>query len=141
MTKINIMDASAILAFLQDENGKHIVKEALYDAPCWITTVNVCEVLSKLSEKGMPIADAQASLYDLNLFIVDFDLDLALRAAAMRPATSPIGASLGDRACLALAQRTAGEGTPVVYTTEHGWTKLKWPFKVTLLRPPLPHKQ
>ena len=134
MTKINIMDASAILAYLQEETGEHIVEAALEDAPCWITTINACEVLSKLCEKGRPINEAQIQLYNLNLFIVDFDLDLALRAAALRSLTSSFGASLGDRACLAFAQRAAEQHSPVVYTTDHNWSKIKWPFKVTLLR-------
>jgi len=128
------MDASAILAHIQEEKGGHIVGEVLIEAPCWITTVNICEVLTKCCDNGMSVSETQNLLQEMGLIVIDFDLELALQAAAMRPLTKPIGASLGDRACLALAQRAMSEGSPIVYTTEHGWTKIKWPFKVVLLR-------
>ena len=128
------MDASAILARIQNEKGGHLVEAAFDEAPCWITTVNACEVLSKLYEKDAPITEAQEWLRKMDLIVVDFDLDLALRAAAIRMLTKPIGASLGDRACLALAQQATAKYTPVVYTTEQSWTKIKWPFKVVQLR-------
>jgi PIN domain nuclease of toxin-antitoxin system len=48
---------------------------------------------------------------------VDFDIDLARRTGVLRAATAKLGLSLGDRACLALAQR---EGAPV-YTADRHW--------------------
>ena len=136
MSNVNVIDASAILAYLQQEKGQDVVESALDAGPCRVTTVNTCEVLGKLCEKGMPIAEAQDTLNDLGLTVMDFDAELARLAAAMRVRTMPIGASLGDRACLALAERTAQTGaTPHVYTAEQTWTKLKWPFKIVLIRP------
>ncbi len=132
----SIIDASAILAYLQMEKG-HDVVEAAFDAgPAYVTTVNACEVLGKLCEKGMPIEEAHAAFDDLGMSMIDFDAELALLAAAMRVRTIPIGASLGDRACLALVQRMTQANTPIpaVYTAEHAWTKLKWPFKIMLIR-------
>ena len=135
MSEVNIVDASAALAYLQGESGAEVLEEALDQRPSWITTVNYCEVLSKLCEKGMPPAEAQAAVQGLGLEIIDFDQDLAVRSAVLRTATMSIGASLGDRACLALAQRTAeSAGVPAVYTAERSWGKLKWQFKIKLVR-------
>ena len=135
MSKINVMDASAILAYLNQEKGEEVVEAALDAAPCWITSVNYCEVLSKLCEKGMPELEASKTVDELGLTMVDFDRELAVRAAALRPRTMEIGASLGDRACLALAGRAVPtQLTPILYTGEHSWTKIKWPFKVILIR-------
>ena len=142
MSKVSVLDASAVLAYLQEEEGQDIVEAALDEGPCWMTTVNTCEVLSKLCEKGMPLAEAQAALDDLGLVVKDFDADLAGLAASLRARTKPIGASLADRACLALAHQAAKtQLTPVVYTAEQSWPKLKCPFHVVLIRKPTPHRQ
>lgn len=135
MSKVNVLDASAVLAYLQQERGQDRVEAALEEGPCWMTTVNTCEVLSKLCEKGMPPRESQASLDDLGLIVVDFDAELAALAAFLRAETKPIGASLGDRACLALAGRAVHAlFTPIVVTAEEAWGTLKWPFKVVLIR-------
>jgi PIN domain nuclease of toxin-antitoxin system len=135
VSRPNIIDASAILAYLQQETGQEIVESALDAGPSWISAVNYCEILGKLHEKGMPLEEAQAAFNDLGLIVVDFDSDLARRAAELRVRTKPIGASLTDRACLALAQRTAeAEPNPIVFTAERSWAKLKWPFRIVLIR-------
>lgn len=135
MSNVNIIDASAILAYLQQEKGHEVVEAALDAGSARMTAVNYCEVLSKLCEKGMPAAEARSAVNDLGLTLIDFDVELAWHAAAMRVPTMPIGASLGDRACLALAERTAKtQGAPSVYTAERSWAKLKWPFKIVLIR-------
>jgi ribonuclease VapC len=125
-----------VLAHLQEEPGRERIEAALDEHSCWITTVNTCEVLGKLRESRRPIGEAQAVMDSLQLHVADFDAELARLAADLRLVTRPIGASLGDRACLALAQRTVQSGlVPTVYTAEHAWTKLKWPFKVVAIRP------
>ncbi|MEN6627418.1 MAG: type II toxin-antitoxin system VapC family toxin [Candidatus Sumerlaeia bacterium] len=135
MNKANVIDASAILAYLQQEKGEDAVEAALDAGAAWISAVNACEVLGKLCEKGMPIEEAQGALDDLGLVVKNFDPESARIAAAMRVRTMPIGASLGDRACLALAQHAAQSGaTPTVYTAEHAWAKLRWPFKIAVIR-------
>ena len=135
MSKVGVLDASAVLAYLQQEKGQDRVEAALDSGPCWVTTVNVCEVLGKLCEKGMPPREAQAAVNDLGLIVMNFDAELAALAAFLRVRTKPIGASLGDRACLALAEQAAHTHlAPTVFTTEKAWTKLKWPFKVVVIR-------
>ncbi len=83
----------------------------------------------------MPPQEALATLDDLGLTIVSFDAELAAIAAFMQRRTRPIGASLGDRACLALAEHLGAAGdTPVVFTREQSWSRLKWPFKIMVIR-------
>jgi PIN domain nuclease of toxin-antitoxin system len=133
---VNVLDASAILAYLQQEPGEDIVETALDRGPSHVTSVNYCEVLGKLREKGMPADEATTAADELGLTVIDFDKELARLAADLRPRTLSIGASLGDRACLALAQHAAQTDiAPVVYTAERAWTKLDWPFEIILIRP------
>jgi len=136
VSRIGVLDASAVLAYLHREPGRDRVEAALDESPCWITAVNACEVLGKLCERGLPLAEARAAAIDeLRLTVRAFDLELALIAAALKVRTRPIGASLGDRACLALAEYAARSGnTPTVYTAEQVWGKLEWPFQVVLIR-------
>ncbi|MGO9959663.1 MAG: twitching motility protein PilT [Solirubrobacteraceae bacterium] len=55
----------------------------------------------------------------------------ALAAAALFPKTTTKGLSLGDRSCLALAQRL---GAPAL-TAEHVWAELELDIEVQLIRP------
>ena len=129
------MDASAALAYFQQEKGQDRVEAALDEGPCWMSAVNLCEVRGKLREKGMPSDDAQAAVDDLRMTVVGFDAESAMDTALLREFTKAIGASLGDRACLALAQQALrNQFTPIVITAEHAWTKLKWPFKIAVIR-------
>ncbi len=135
MSKVSVLDASAALAYLQAERGHERVEGALDEGPCRISAVNACEVLGKLCDRGMPPQEALAVLNDLGLTVVSFDAGLAAIAAFMRRRTRPIGASLGDRACLALAEHLAAAGdAPAVFTTERSWTRLKWSFKIVVIR-------
>jgi PIN domain nuclease of toxin-antitoxin system len=135
VSKISVLDASAVLAYLQQEKGQDRVEAAMDAGPCWLSTVNLCEVLGKLCDKGMPVEETQAAVDDLGLVIKDFDAKSAALAALLRARTKSIGASLGDRACLALAEQAAkSQNAPIVYTAEQAWAKLKWPFKVTIIR-------
>jgi PIN domain nuclease of toxin-antitoxin system len=135
VSSIQILDASAALAYLQQEKGKDRVGAALEEGPCWMTTVNTCEVLGRLCDRGMPPQEAQTTVDELRLVVKVFDEELAALAAFLRVPTRSIGASLGDRACLALAEQTARtQDTPIVYTTETAWTRIKWPFKVVVIR-------
>lgn len=54
----------------------------------------------------------------------------ALSAAALQPDTAGAGLSLGDRACLALAQRL---NVPAL-TADHSWTEVRLDVVVQLIR-------
>lgn len=135
MSEINVLDASAVLALLQAEKGQDVVHAAMLSRRSRVSAVNYSEIVAKLCEHGVPSNDAQLALDGLNLEIIVFDQPLALKAALLKARTRSIGASLGDRACLALASAYSDSpDLPIVYTAEKLWTKLKWPFKVVLIR-------
>ena len=97
-----IADSSAVLALLLGEPGAAVVRSYLPEV--LISAVNLAEVISKLTERGMPTLEALEAVETLGAQIVPFDTEQALACAALRPATRSAGLSLGDRACLALAQ-------------------------------------
>ena len=97
----NIMDASAILAYLQNEKGKEKVERILETSA--ISRINATEVLTKLIEKGMSLNKAKEAFDNLDLQVIEFDESQSLKAAELRPLTKHLGLSLGDRCCLALA--------------------------------------
>ncbi len=123
-----VLDASAVLALLNQETGKERVEAVLADS-C-IGAVNYCEVLGKLIDAGLSEQDARESVELLNVEVVDFDVDLARLAAVLRSTTKKLGLSLGDRSCLALA--LSRRNTAV--TAERIWAKLKIGVKIELIR-------
>jgi ribonuclease VapC len=123
-----VLDASALLALLQDEPGAKEVAESIPGAV--ISTVNLSEVISKLIEKGVPEQAVRAALKELELEIYPFSEDLAYGAGILRPSTRSLGLSLGDRACLALGQQLA---LPIL-TTERNWRDLRLEVEVRLIR-------
>lgn len=97
-----VLDASAVLAALMSEAGSDLVVPHLADAHAG--TVNLSESITKLIEYGVTPDVAAEQILRLELSVHDFDLGQARRAAALRSPTKKFGLSLGDRACLALAQ-------------------------------------
>lgn len=102
MPKI-VLDASALLAFLNGEPGAEKVAAVLGDA--MISAVNFAEAATKLALKGSAFRRTLAELTDAELEVVDFDRSLAEETGALALSTRERGLSLGDRACLALARR------------------------------------
>ncbi|GGZ06937.1 type II toxin-antitoxin system VapC family toxin [Novosphingobium colocasiae] len=123
-----VLDASALLAAMMGERGAETVEAHFADA-C-ISTVNLSEVVAKLTERGVPADSIEESLSDLDLDVRDFDTPQALRAGAMRNITRSKGLSLGDRACLALA----GELKAIALTTDAAWAEIDLGIAVELAR-------
>jgi len=124
-----VIDASAILAYLQDEDGADRVEEALEGGV--ISAVTLTEVLGKLIGKGVPANQAQADLDELGLGVVGYDRELAKAAAYFYARRSPYNLSLGDCAVLALGEHL---GRPIL-TGEQEWAKLPGlRVKVRLIR-------
>jgi ribonuclease VapC len=113
-----ILDAAAVVAFLNREPGHEAMTDALA-AGAGICTANVAEVIGVLMRHGLAADDASQALEDLPITIIDVDLDLALRAGVMEQSTRRYGLSLGDRICLALAAR---ERLPAI-TTDRTWAQ------------------
>ena len=112
-----VVDASAVLAYLNDEPGSDMLAANLGGAV--ISAVNLAEVIAKLTD-AFTATEIRDGLSALDLTIVPFDTELAYAAGLLRPATRAAGLSLGDRACLALAHRL---GVPAL-TTDQAWKGL-----------------
>lgn len=123
-----VLDASAVLALLNNEPGAAKVASALNDAS--ISAVNLAEVAAKLSDYGMAQGDIENALGNLTLRVLPLDEAGALASAALRQPTRPAGLSLGDRCCLALGQAVGGS----VLTADRAWTKLGLGITVTAIR-------
>ena len=99
-----VLDASALLAFLQDEPGSEPVEKVLGHAA--ISTVNLAEVLTiALHKRGQPPSALGPQLLALGVEFFDFTVEDAAEVAQLWPSTKRQGLSLGDRACLALGKR------------------------------------
>ena len=131
VAKTVVLDASAMLALIQDERGAEIVSSAMEDGSnVLVSSVNLCEVGTKLVREGGSPAKVLIGLEPFLDYAVDFDPEQAISAAQLYRVTKPYGLSLGDRACIALAlSRNA-----TIFTTDHAWTKLKLAARVELIR-------
>jgi PIN domain nuclease of toxin-antitoxin system len=123
-----VLDASAILALLNQETGSEEVSRFIGKAA--ISTVNLSEVIAKLADAGIPEKDIRQILSNLNLEVIDFNEKQALKAGMLRPITKSIGLSFGDRACLALGIIL---NQPVL-TTDRLWSSINMGIEVRLLR-------
>lgn len=130
-----VLDASALLAYLQDEPGAAAVDDCLA-AGAAISTVNWSEVLAKVAEAGAAATERLERLMQQGggleelLAITPFLRHDAEHAAALQAVTRSRGLSLGDRACLALAGRL---GVPAV-TADRAWLDLDVPIEVLSIR-------
>ena len=122
-----VLDASALLALLNGEPGADRVGQVLPDAI--VSAVNCAEVYSKLSEWSVA-AEGFDDLVSVVPSVMAFDIGLARRAGELNAVTRRYGLSLGDRACLALAER---EGLPTL-TADRRWTELDIGVAVELIR-------
>ncbi len=128
MNKV-VLDASAILAFIQGEPGSEkLTPELLSDSIC--SAVNLAEVHSKLVSRGWPIDEAWEDAFSPTQEVIPFDSSQARIAGDLVAQTRTLGLSLGDRACLALALSLKAP----VYTTEQIWRKLKLEVPVHVIR-------
>ena len=117
-----LLDASALLVYLQREPGFEAVREAHKVAPLTregaaISAVNLAEVAGKLKAKGKDPDRMVRRLLAMGLEVLPFTLEEALEAGALDPLTRPLGLSLGDWACLAAGKV---RGLPVL-TADRDW--------------------
>lgn len=126
-----VLDTSAVLAILLAEPGADKVHSELPGT--LLSTVNFAEVVTKLCEGGMPKDLARTATETIGVEVVDFGMELACIAGDLRNSTRSVGLSLGDRACLALAQH---RNLPAM-TADTAWGKLPgeqqvaWRNKIT----------
>jgi ribonuclease VapC len=123
-----VLDSSAVLAVLRSEPGAASVLARLESSV--ISTVNLTEVLIVLSRdlqlNEKVHADIQSFLRDVRPFAAN-QFSLACEISARGRS---IGLSLGDCACLALAQSLK---LPVI-TADRAWKDLDLGIKIELIR-------
>jgi ribonuclease VapC len=124
-----VLDASAIIAVINGESGiekltAHLLARAVG------STVNLTEVQTKLLSRGWTSEQAWEDATSPVREVLPFDEEQARIAGALSIQTRPLGLSLGDRACLALAISLKAP----VYTAERAWKKLKLGVKIHVIR-------
>jgi PIN domain nuclease of toxin-antitoxin system len=131
MSQTIVLDASALLALIQNEAGAEVVTLSIMQNKAIISAINWSEVIAKLAEAGMAQAAIAAFQAELPIDIVPFDEVMALDAGLLRPVTRHLGLSLGDRACLATAKVL---GNLCVLTADNVWDSLKLDLEVRQIR-------
>mgnify|MGYP003386568297 CR=1 FL=1 len=127
-----VFDTSAVIALLNREEGFEIVAKRLSDAV--ISSVNFSEVLTVANRSIFDTEEEREEGLKLikNTFphIINFDSEQSIIAASFDKITKKHGLSLGDRACLALAE---SENLPVL-TADKIWEELEIDVEVKLIR-------
>lgn len=108
-----VVDASVVLAWLQDEPGADAAEPMLMEG--LIGAANWSEVLQKARQHGAPAEVVSRLLTSFGLTVVNVTAEDAERAAHLWRVGSSL--SLGDRLCLALGLRA---GLPVA-TADAAW--------------------
>jgi PIN domain nuclease of toxin-antitoxin system len=125
-----VLDASAILCVLGQEPGAEIVAKSIASSRCLLSSVNLGEVATKLALTGLSATEIGVVTDKLGVNIVDFDREQAIAAGALVSAAKAGVLSLGDRACIQLAQSM---NAPVL-TSDRVWATLGLAVKVKLIR-------
>ena len=113
---MSVLDASALLAFVLREPGAEIVAAQL-TAGAYCSAANWSEVAQKILAAGGDWRLVSALLRSYSLIIEPVSTADAEQAAALWERGS--GLSLGDRLCLALADRLNVDA----YTADAAWAK------------------
>lgn len=110
-----VLDASALLAFLQGEQGAAVVEARLQGSGARCGAANWSEVAQKVRSAGRDWELARALLLSYELQVEPVTVDDA--EAAARRWRSGEGLSLADRLCLALAERLGS----TAWTADAAW--------------------
>ncbi len=111
---MNVLDSTALLAFLQGEPGATRV-EGILDAGAVCGAANWSEVAQKSRAAGRDWRAARQLLFAYRFTVEPVTSGDAERAAALWAAAPRL--SLGDRLCLALGHRL----TAAVWTADRAW--------------------
>ena len=123
-----VLDSSAVLGLLWSERGSDQVAAVIHNS--LLSVVNEAEVISVLIQRGETPQNAMEIALRLPCLIVDLDRQLARRAGSLWRYFKKRGLSLGDRCCLALAER---EHLPVL-TSDKRWADLSIGVEVRLFK-------
>lgn len=123
-----MLDASALLAVLFGEPGAEAVADAIAGGAS-VSAVNWAETATVLVRQRRDPERAMTRLHR-QVEVVPLSPSLALAVASVYARTRGTGLSLGDRACLALAQDL---GIPAV-TADGAWADLDLDVAVRIIR-------
>ena len=123
-----VLDASALLAYLQDEPGGERVRDVLADSV--MSSVNWAEVIGKARDERVDTRGLREDLASLGLALEPFSAEQGEIAGRLKERTRRLGLSLGDRACLALGS-DRGE---TVYTADRAWLQLELGADIEAIR-------
>jgi len=123
-----VLDASALLCYLQQEPGSSLVSAALEHSV--ISAVNWSEVAQKVTSVGINPDSTRDLLLQMGLQITAFTCAHADICASLCPETKVLGLSLADRACLALAIQA---DWPVL-TCDRAWSGLGLKLDIRIIR-------
>jgi len=113
-----VLDGSALLAMLREEPGGERVRSVLRDSA--MTTINFGEVVGFYARRGASEPEIRRLLHPLPIERIAFDEELAYVVGLMLPKASSAGLSLGDRACLGLAERLGVKAL----TADRSWSRI-----------------
>lgn len=122
-----VLDASALLAYFQDEPGGEVVEAVLPESV--ISSVNWAEVVQKLIVAGVVVDGMREDLQSLGLAIAPFLPEDGTMTGQWQQ-TRQYGLSLGDRACLSLGLRL----NVSILTSDRAWTNLSLTLDVRMIR-------
>lgn len=112
-----VLDACAIIAYLRNEVGAHVVRDALFSSECLSHAVNLCEVYRDCLARGESGEVADELIADLEAIglVCREDMDMAFwkRVAEIKADVKRV--SYMDCFALATAERLDG----VLYSSDH----------------------
>jgi ribonuclease VapC len=127
-----VLDASAVLALLFNERGADRVADRIAEGAV-MAAVNLTEVGTVLIRRGLTW-EVVLGNFCAQVDIEPVSVADVIGAVRLYPGGEPAGLSLGERHCLALANRLK---LPAV-TTEQGWRGLQLGVEVDVVREPSP---
>jgi ribonuclease VapC len=127
--RAHVLDASALLAVLNQEAGAELVLPVL--AGALMSSVNWSEVVRKAMARGVQVGPRmRRDVEAVGVRIVPFAADDAEQTAHIWRSAPRAGLSLGDRACLALALDRGA----VAVTADRAWAALPLQVPVKVVR-------
>jgi PIN domain nuclease of toxin-antitoxin system len=123
-----VLDASALLAYLQGEPGEEVVDRVLGESV--MSSVNWAEVVQKSIAAGVEIEGMLDDLQILGLTVEPFTAEDGEMAGRLWEQTRLAGLSLGDRACLSLGLRLG----LAVLTSDRAWASLNLSLDIQIIR-------
>ena len=129
MSNMAVLDASALLAVLNNEPGAEKLTVELLSNSI-ISTVNLAEVHSKLVSQGSNPDETWEDILTPVREAAPFTAVHAQLVGSLIGQTRPLGLSLGDRACLALGIALKAP----VYTADRSWGRLKLGIRIHVIR-------